>query len=214
MKKFIYRREIFSVKNLQDAKHVILTPEEDATVDQRWERETPVMAEILGQAFALDNNNTVLDYGCGIGRISKALIDNYGCSVVGVDISTEMHQFAIEYVNSDRFSICYPDTLEAKSKEGFKADYAISIYVLQHTLRPALEIAKIRNALKTGGKLLVLNNNQRCVPTNEGWVNDGKDVRMMLCNQLREIVNIQLPSAVFGEALINRTFCRIYEKTE
>jgi len=214
MKKLIYRREIFSAKNMQEARHVILTPEQDATVDQRWERETPVMADMLGQVFNLEDSKTVLDYGCGIGRISKALIEIYGCSVLGVDISTEMHQLAYEYVNSERFSVCYPEILERMSKDGFSADFATSIYVLQHTLKPAIEIARIHNALKPGGKLVVLNNNQRCIPTNQGWVNDGKDVRNMLRNCFREVGSLKLPTEVFGEALVNRTFCNIYEKVE
>jgi cyclopropane fatty-acyl-phospholipid synthase-like methyltransferase len=212
MKKVKYNREIFSAKTMQDARHVILTPKENASVNQRWERETPVMADIIGTSFNLDQSKTVLDYGCGVGRISRAVIERYNCTVLGVDISMDMQQFAVEYVDSENFSVCFPEALDDMTQDGYRVDNALSIYVLQHTLRPGLEISRIYKILKPGGRFLVLNNNQRCVPTSEGWINDGKDVRRMLCDRFHEIGKIQLPASIFGDALVKRTLCNVYEK--
>lgn len=212
MKILKYNRAIFAAKTMRDARHVILTPEDNATVDQRWERETPVMTDIIGTAFDLDQSKTVLDYGCGVGRASKALIERYNCRVLGADISMDMQNFAVEFVGSVYFSVCFPEALDTMSQDGYRVNDALSIYVLQHTFRPGLEITRIYNILKPGGRLLVLNNNQRCVPTNEGWINDGKDVRGMLCERFQEIEEIQLPADIFGDDLVNRTFCNVYEK--
>lgn len=171
------------------------------------------MTKIIGNAFNLDNSKSVLDFGCGIGRMSKGLIDEYGCSVMGVEISPDMQGLAKKYVNSSRFSLCFPEELAIKCAEGFCVDFAISLYVLHHTLTPGIEIERLRKTLRPGGKLLVLNNHLRCVPVSQGgWVNDGKSIRAMLRKQFAEVDQIRLPSDVFGEALVGRTFCNVYEK--
>ena len=36
----------------------------------------------------LTSDSWVLDYGCGVGRLAKVMIEHYGCRVVGVDISS------------------------------------------------------------------------------------------------------------------------------
>jgi cyclopropane fatty-acyl-phospholipid synthase-like methyltransferase len=57
----------------------------------------------------------VLDYGCGIGRLAKAMIDASGCSVVGLDTSPEMRKLADDYVGSDRFIAVSPSQFDALS---------------------------------------------------------------------------------------------------
>jgi hypothetical protein len=67
---------------------------------------------------------------------------------------------------------------------GLTVDAAVSVWVLQHCLRPALEIARIRDAIKTEGRFFLVNNFNRAVPTIEhGWFDDGLDVKEMVCEE-------------------------------
>ena len=97
----VYQPKVFEVNNLESAMGIILTPERGTTTGERWEYETPYLVDEIGRALQLDGNSCVLDYGCGVGRIAKGLIERYNCFVLGVDISTSMRQLAPEYVKSD-----------------------------------------------------------------------------------------------------------------
>src|SRR5689334_11703310 len=98
----MYHPDIFEVDDIESAKQIILTPEVGTTTQERWERETPFLVEEIGRALGLDENSCVLDYGCGIGRLAKGLIERYQCFVIGMDISTGMLLLAPKYVWSER----------------------------------------------------------------------------------------------------------------
>jgi hypothetical protein len=66
------------VNNLAEAMSIILTPEGSTTAD-RWETETPYLADLIGQQCALRPDSLVLDYGCGIGRLAHELISRHNC---------------------------------------------------------------------------------------------------------------------------------------
>ena len=60
-------------------------------------------------------------------------------------------------------------------------DAILAIWVLQHCANPAEGVALIKRALKPGGDLFLANGNLRSVPTAEqGWVNDGLDIKAMV----------------------------------
>jgi ubiquinone/menaquinone biosynthesis C-methylase UbiE len=125
----------------------------------------------------IDKHSLVLDYGCGVGRIAKELINRTGCTVIGVDISSGMRGFAASYVDDDRFFACSPSSLELISND-IKFDAAIAVWTLQHCLEPEEDLHAIRFSLYPGGRMFVVNNITRVVPTIErGWVNDGIDTR-------------------------------------
>ncbi len=145
-----YNPGIFAVSGVPEAMQIILTPD-GASTAERWTNETPYIAELVGQSLALGADSVLLDYGCGVGRLAEALIARYGCRVVGVDISASMRALSVSYVGSDRFFACAPEMLDALSARGMAVDAAISVWVLQHCLRPAEDIARIRRALKPGG---------------------------------------------------------------
>jgi hypothetical protein len=48
---------------------------------ERWATETPYLADRIGTALGITATSMILD--CGIGRISKALIERFQCRVVG-----------------------------------------------------------------------------------------------------------------------------------
>jgi SAM-dependent methyltransferase len=183
-----YEPRVFDAPNIAQAKRIILTAEGSGT-EERWAKETPYVAEMIGRALNLRPDMLLLDYGCGIGRLAKELIAKYRCSVVGVDISASMRGFAATYVESDRFLACAPAMLDTLVDRGFACDAAITVWVLQHCQRPAEDVARIKRALKPSAPLFVVNNIHRAVPMLERklgpmgatmagtWANDGIDVK-------------------------------------
>ena len=175
-----YDPAVFAVRDIEEAKRIILTPE-DSTTEARWARETGYLADLIERELEVSPATVLLDYGCGIGRIAKALLERQDCTVVGVDISPQMRMLALAYVQSSRFTTCAPEMLDTLLACGLRFDAAVSVWVLQHCHQPEQDIALIRAALEPGAKLLVVNNERRAVPTREeGWVDDGVDVRALL----------------------------------
>lgn len=74
---------------------------------------------------------TILDYGCGVGRMSRALV-RCGATVIGVDVSPAMLEHAASYVNSDRFRPVLCDGTDCGDVGEATVDGAICVYCLQH----------------------------------------------------------------------------------
>jgi SAM-dependent methyltransferase len=175
-----YNPQIFDVRNIDQARQIILTGE-GSTTDERWVSETPWLADEISNSMPITTDSIIIDYGCGIGRMSKELISRYGCRVVGVDISDNMRALAIDYVRSNRFMSVSPEMLDALVERGFQADAGIAIWVLQHCLKPNDDIERIHRTLKSGAEFFLLNNIYRAVPTREKpWVNDGLDIKALV----------------------------------
>lgn len=188
-----YDPAVFDVVDMLTAQRIILTSE-GSTTEERWKTETPYLADLISQTLKLSPDMTVLDYGCGIGRVAKELINRNGCSVVGVDMSESMRALAPEYVQSARFRVCSPQLLDDWIRQGQRFDAAISIWVLQHCLWPAEDISRIKQSLKPSGQLFVLNNIWRAVPVAGGaWENDGVDIKRLLKDQFALVQDGRLP---------------------
>lgn len=171
-----YNPDVFNVSNVMDAMKIILTPDEDATTEQRWLNETPYLLDLM-EPLGLTKDSVVLDYGCGIGRMSRAIIGRYNCHVVGADISTSMRSLAPSYVSSPKFMACHPSMIPTL---GVKFDGVLSVWVLQHCLSPKDDIAMIRSTMKPGAGFFVVNETTRFVPCTENWVDDGIDIKSLL----------------------------------
>ena len=201
-----YHPDVFEVIDLDAAKRIILTDEQGTTSEERWRLETPYLVDEIGRELELGADSCVLDYGCGVGRLAKGLVERYGCSVVGVDISESMRELAEKYVGSSRFMAVDPQMLKARVAEGWRATHAFACWVLQHCLQPATDIACIDSALAPGGKLFVLNNNGRCVPTSAGWATDGVSVEELLRARFDVIAKGHLPLGVTTPQLSSSTY--------
>lgn len=179
-----YNPGIFDVRTMEEAKAIILTPEAQST-DERWEKETEYLTSVLGTEFTpLGPKDVLLDYGCGVGRLAKALIQRYGCTVVGVDISPSMRALAQVYVQSDRFITCSPDMFRTMVASGLRVDAAYAVWVLQHCLHVWEDVAAIKASLRDGNRLVVVNDQRRIVPARETrWASDGYDLPGLLAEE-------------------------------
>ncbi len=185
-----YYPEIFDAADLDRAKEIILTQEgPDADTATRWAIETPYVMELISQALGPRPDSVVLDYGCGVGRLAKAMIEATGCAVIGVDISAAMRRLALDYVASDRFVAVSPDQFDMLVSAGLRVDAAIVVWVLQHAFAPASDIARLRRGLALHGKAFVLNMPKRAVPAviqdaetapAFTWAHDSCDVAALL----------------------------------
>lgn len=175
-----YSSSVFNVTDVEQAKKIILTTEGQLTTEERWRTETPYLLSLIEEQVKLDEDSVVLDYGCGIGRLSKALIERYDCWVVGVDISPSMRALAASYVSSPKFSALAPEFFDCGAFDP-KFDLALAVWTLQHCYDVEADVARISGSLIRGGKLFVVNDRKRLVPTRQcGWVNDGKDILRVL----------------------------------
>jgi SAM-dependent methyltransferase len=175
---------VFNVRSIADAKAIILTPE-DATTDERWAKETPYFTDLIVGHMDLTARSRVMDYGCGIGRLSKSVIECTGCMAVGVDTSVSMRALAPAYVLSDRFLACPPGMLDVF---GGGLTHALAVWVLQHIPDLDTTIGLIHQNLRSFGKLFVVNQHRQALPMSDGtWADDGKDVRELLSARFEEI---------------------------
>ena len=204
-----YYPGLFDVANVDDAKRIILTPETDRTTEERWRRETPYLIDLAHSHLQLTASSIVIDYGCGIGRLAKELISRYGCRVVGVDISKKMRELAERYVDSDRFLACRPEGLDLFGAAF--ADAALAVWVLQHCPQPTDDIHRIKQSLKPGARLFVVNEKGRAIPTKAGWMSDSLDLRQTLSEQC-ELADLgRLDETIVTPAVSDRTFWSLYK---
>lgn len=218
-----YEPRVFDAPNIAQAKRIILTAEGSGT-EERWAKETPYLAEMIGRTLKLRPETVLLDYGCGIGRLAKELIAKYRCRIIGVDISASMRGFAATYVESDRFLACAPAMLDLLLERGLACDAAFTVWVLQHCERPADDIARIRRALKPAAPLLVVNNVHRAVPMLERklgpmgatmagtWANDGIDVKALVAREFALQDEGRLAPDRIGSDLSRLTFWAAFLK--
>jgi 2-polyprenyl-3-methyl-5-hydroxy-6-metoxy-1,4-benzoquinol methylase len=140
----------------------------------RWDSETPWLLNLI--AKNIKPSGLIVDHGCGVGRLSGPLV-NHGYPVIGVDISSTMRQHATNLIANERFVAMTPAMLDQLVGIGVKADCVLAIWVLQHCLDMEAEVERIYKCLNKGGIVGVVNMRHRAIPTNQGWINDGKNVK-------------------------------------
>lgn len=206
VKTITYAPQVFETAGFDAAKAIILTPERGTTTEERWRVETPFLAEYINGYLAIDAGSILLDYGCGIGRLSKAMIDLTGCSCVGVDISPRMREMAPDYVNSPRFKVVSPEELRTLAAGGFTVDAAIASWVLQHCAKPAEDIAAICGVLGSSDWMFVLNNDGRAVPTDAGWIEDGINLDALLSTEFEMMDRERFPAGASSAFIAANSF--------
>ena len=204
-----YDPKVFLVNSIDEAKRIILTPEGIGT-EARWEIETPYLIDLIAEYCDPVSNKLVLDYGCGIGRLAKPLIDDFSCNVVGVDISSAMRAFACAYTNSGQFLVGSPNILNWFEN---KFDFAIAVWTLQHCLNPDDDLDLIANTLQPRGRLFVVNNINRAVPVRDRqWAEDGIDILAKLDERFERKIVGKLDPQFSSEDLSSWTFYGVWQK--
>lgn len=204
----VYSSAVFNVSTIEQAKRIILTKEGDVSTEQRWQQETPYLLSLIKSKLSVNANSVVLDYGCGIGRMAKALIDDVGCRVVGVDISPSMRALASSYVSSDRFVACSPDALKWL---GVTCDAAIAIWALQHCFDVQKDIDGLVSVLKPYAALFVCNDKRRLVPVRgQRWVDDGGDINKMLTAAFEQSVTGELEPGPVSSVIADASYWAAY----
>lgn len=205
-----YHPQAFDADDESTARAIILTPE-GSTIEERWERETPYVGNRIVELLDLRYGDTVVDFGCGIGRVAKDLIGRIGCSVLGVDISPKMREMAAAYVASDRFEAISVEEFDRRVATGWRAYAAYTCWVLQHCVDPRAEVARIAGALPPGSSIAVLNSVfTQAIPTDAGWTLDRIDMRAVLQETLTELNAEKLPAEVAAPDLLDTTFFGLY----
>lgn len=185
-----YLHQAFDAMDLQHAKDIVLGRKDEATFDA----ETHWLIDRIMDSVPMNEVHTVLDFGCGMGRVSRVLSQRTSCSVIGVDPSDSMRQLAQHYVASDRFR-AVPAYLQPGS-----IDLCVACLVLQHVENPHCAIRNIALNLKDDGMLVVVNEHGRLVPVGITdsrhviWHDDGADVFAML----RDYFDLLSTESYFG----------------
>jgi SAM-dependent methyltransferase len=185
-----YIKEVFDVTTFEQAKHVVLTS--DPSDPKKFEKETNFLINTIAEQNILHSDSVVLDFGCGMGRIAKELINKFNCKVIGLDISASMLTFAKLYTaNLKKFE----GTHSYSTPESI--DVALSILALQHSEDPAKEVDNIINTLKLGGTFVLLNEPTRYVPSEVDsnryvvWKDDGFDIFGYIETRLKKTLSVQ-----------------------
>jgi SAM-dependent methyltransferase len=148
---FTYDPSIFDQTDIDRARWIILTPE-TLSSEERWDQETAYLRPFL----AAMPSGLMLDFGCGIGRLSRVLIDG-GRRVIGADISHVMLQHAETLLPPDKFVGMTPYMLATLVEHGLQMQGAIAAWVLQHIPEPRPMVELLAKALEPGAPLLIVN---------------------------------------------------------
>ena len=155
-----YLYDAFKPTDFESAKNICIIP--DSNNRYKFDDETNFLIKFLNDRGLLFTLPLVLDFGCGMGRVSRELA-NVGCQVAGIDSSILMLEVAQGYVSSKKFTpIINTPSFPFQIKPEF--DLVICSFVLQHVEDPIKEIEFICSSMKDNATLVLVNESYRLVP--------------------------------------------------
>jgi len=109
-------------------------------------------ASVVGR-LELQGNETVLDAGCGSGRVTEMLLERLPHGhVVAVDGSPSMAELARERLDRERVEVICSDLLELQLEE--RLDAAVSTATFHHIFDHDTLFARIRAVLRPGAQFV------------------------------------------------------------
>ncbi|HET9847226.1 MAG TPA: class I SAM-dependent methyltransferase [Candidatus Dormibacteraeota bacterium] len=145
----------FDYRNLRKAKAVILWHDD-------WEKATAATLDIVDTLGLVHAGDTVIDYGCGIGRMTRALSERHAVTIIAVDRSAAMRDHARAYLEAALRGgmvqlLSDLDLLERTPQLRARISCILMIEVLQHIPEPVLEglLPQLAALLAPNGRLLV-----------------------------------------------------------
>jgi 2-polyprenyl-3-methyl-5-hydroxy-6-metoxy-1,4-benzoquinol methylase len=148
----------FDQRSLRKAKAVILWRDD-------WQEATQATLDVLDRLALVHDGGTVVDYGCGIGRITRALRERHNVRVIAVDRSAPMRDHARRYLPGDDLrsgvvELISDDELMRQTGLRGTVQCILMIEVLQHIPEPILDglLPGLVAMLTPQGRLFVLGN--------------------------------------------------------
>lgn len=150
----------FEHRNIHRARRSILWHDD-------WGLATRATLSILQELGVIKDGQLVIDYGCGIGRITRALLEEYNLQrVLAVDRAVEMRRHALSYIPRDYFDegkvqlLSDAELLRLEGTLSGKVDVLLFIEVFHHIPEPVLDnlIPDLLGMLAPGGRAFVLGN--------------------------------------------------------
>ena len=177
-----YRVE-FDYPSLRKARAVILWHDD-------WELATKATMDAIDRLALVGDGNLVVDYGCGIGRITRGLRQRHPARVLAVDRSPAMRAHALGYVSSSDVEAGAVEILsdvelfERGAELQGSVDCILLIEVLQHIPEPVLDdlLPRLRALLAPRGRLFMLGNDSLDVDRDG---NSGSPVEPVLARHLQ-----------------------------
>jgi len=159
--------EIFMNKQTQENLLAIVKRNyEDIASEFNETRKKYLWPELVKLAERVKDGDSVLDVGCGNGRLRQAFIDK-AINYLGIDNSESLIKFAEENQESriKNQEFLLGDVLELDKLEIGKFDYIFCIAVLNHIPGKELQIKaleQMKNKLAMDGKIIITNWNLWC----------------------------------------------------
>jgi demethylmenaquinone methyltransferase/2-methoxy-6-polyprenyl-1,4-benzoquinol methylase len=126
--------------------------------DPRWRRAAV-------EAIAAEPDDRVLDVACGTGLVSRALVDRWGCRVVGLDQSAAMLGRATAKLAEDPRLAARITLVEGEAEDlpfaDREFDHLTFTYLLRYVDDPAATLRELARVVKPGGRVSSL---EFCVP--------------------------------------------------
>lgn len=204
---FVQRNTRFDKPDYISAKDVIL--EKIDNQERNWDIETQNTIEFI-KPF-LQKEFRILDFGCGVGRLSIPLTE-YVNFVNGVDKSNNMIALADkERLSKNLSNVRFISLDTFLSDENSKFDLIICVFVLQHIPKNDLNIIlnKFKSLAKQDATLLVINTPTRFVVNGNEYFDDKIDIREVLNDNFRIIKILDLGTV--GSKIFEHHFAAIYK---
>jgi len=123
-----------------------------------WEEQTAQVMAVLSRLNIVKDGDNVLDYGCGVGRVAKAVRGAYDVTIVAADRSAQMRKHAERYLAGWSGIVLCSDEEALSTTQRFEA--VLAVEVLQHIpldLLPGV-VRALTARLVPGGLLFVYGN--------------------------------------------------------